>query len=68
MIRTAAGGAAWWWGIFGAVEAAGHRSRRRYMEGPARERFGTVLVIARDACALNRIRCTAGNGRMPAMA
>ena len=35
---------------------------------PARERSGTVPAIARDACAPSRIRCTVGNGRMPAMA
>ena len=34
----------------------------------ARERFGIVLAIARDAGALNRIRRTVGNGRMPTMA
>ena len=55
-------------GIFGAEETAGHRLRCRYRKEPARERFGTVLAIARDACAPSRIRCTVENGRMPTMA
>ena len=55
------------WGIFGAGEAAGRWLRCRYRES-TRERSGTALAIARDAGALNRIRCTVENGRMPTMA
>ena len=55
-------------GIFGAEEAAGHRLRCRYRKESTRERFGTVLAIAWNVCALNRIRCTVENGRMPTMA
>ena len=55
-------------GIFGAEGTAGHRLRCRYRKESSRERFGTVLAIAWNVCALNRIRCTVENGRMPTMA
>lgn len=54
-------------GMFGA-EAAGHRLRCRYRKKSTQERFGAALAVASDVAALNRIRRTVENGRMPATA
>ncbi len=46
-------------GIFGAEGSDNHRLLCRYRKKETQERFGLLLAIAWNVCALNRIRCAA---------
>ena len=55
-------------GIFGAEESNNHRLRCRYRKKGTQERFGALLALTWNACALNRILCAAERAAAPAAA
>lgn len=55
-------------GIFGAEESSNHRLKCRYRKKETQERFGLLLAITWNACALNRIRCASEMAVAPAAA